>query len=401
MVRSLALPLFAALAVGCATGPGLKIDSPYRDPATLERGQILHVATGRLLTEAELLDYLAAHPVVYVGETHDSVDDHAVQLAILKGLQERFPGQVALGLEMLRRPSQGEVDAYLRGELDDKAFLRVWQKNWGPYTLPYYRALLDFAKEHRIPVRALNASNELKAAVMAKGLENLPPELAADLPEMDLQDPYHRAFLEGIFGGHSKGSNQVEVFLRVQALWDETMAQAAAEYLAGEGKGKRLLVLAGGNHVRYGFGIPRRLFRRHPVPYAIVNPYATVIPEKKRHTLMDVEIPPLPMRTADVVWAVGYEDLEGERVMLGVQIADAEGGGVRIKGVLPGSPGEGAGLREGDVVVAIDGAPVAEMFDLTYQVGLRKPGDQGSLEVRRGEERLTLPLTYDRVKHGK
>lgn len=397
-----ALALCALVLAGCAADQGaLRVDSPYRAPSTLAKGQILHAATGRLLTQAELIEYLAPYPVVYVGEAHDSVDDHAVQLAILRGLQERFPGEVALGLEMLRRPFQAEVDAYLRGDTDEKAFLRVWEKNWSPRSFPYYRDLLHYAREHRLPVVALNAGNDLKAAVREKGLDGLPPDLAARLPEMDLEDPHHRAFIGAMFGGHASGSSQPEVFYRVQVLWDETMAQSAAEYLQGPGQGKRLVVLAGGNHVRYGFGIPRRLFRRVPLPYAVVDPYAVEIPEKKRETLMDVDPPALPLRAADVYWAVGYEDLEDDRVMLGIQVADAEGGGVKVTGVLPDSPGLKAGLREGDVIVSVDGAPVVEVFDLTYQVGLHKPGDTGPLEVTRGGERLTLQVAYDVVRHGR
>ncbi len=402
-MRLVILLALAGLLTGCAAHvTGLGVDSPYRDPGTLEKGQILHGATGRLLTEAELLDHLSRYPVVYVGETHDSVDSHAVQLAILRGLVERFPGEVALGMEMLRRPSQPDVDAWLAGTMDDKAFLRVWTKNWGPSSFPYYRDILHFAREHKLPVLALNAGNDVKAALRDKGPDGLDAEAAAELPEMDLDDPYHRAFIEGIFGGHSGGSDRLDAFYRIQVLWDETMAQTAAEYLQSPaGQGKRLVVLAGGNHVRYGFGIPRRVFRRLPLPYVIVDPWAVEIPEEKREKMMDVDVPEIPIRAADVYWATGYEDLEGERVMLGVQIENAEGGGVRVKGVLPESSAARAGVREGDVIVAVDGSPVEEMFDLTYQVGLHKPGEKGTLEVLRGEERPTLDITYDVLRHGK
>lgn len=403
LALALAFAACALLFTACAgPAPRLRVESPYRDPATLEKGQILHLATGRLLTEGELIEYLAPYPVVYVGESHDSVDDHAVELAVLEGLAARFPGRVTLGMEMLRRPSQPEVDAYLRGDLDEKAFLRVWQENWGPRSFPYYRAILHFARDRGIPILALNAGNDLKEAVREKGIDGLDPEMTARLPEMDFTDPYHRAFIAGMFGGHAAGADHLDVFYRIQVLWDETMAETAAQYLAAhQGEGRHLVVIAGGNHVRYGFGIPRRVFRRAPLAYTIVDPYTVEIPEAKRGELMDVELPELPMRPADVYWAVGYEDLEGQRVMLGVQIEPAEGGGVRVVGVMPGSPAAKAGVEPQDVIVGIDGEPVKEIFDLTYQVGLHQPGDHGAVEVRRGEQDLTLELTYDVVKHGK
>jgi len=400
-MRFLPFALTGLLLAGCATPmTELRVDAPYRDPATLEKGQILHAATGRLLSRAELGEYLAAFPVVHVGETHDSVDSHAVQLAVLEDLVARYPGQVALGLEMLQRPSQPEVDRWLRGELDDKGFLKVWQENWGASSFPYYRDILNFAKDKGVPLVALNVDKELRRALARTRPEDLEPALRERLPEMVDDDPYYRDFMAGMFGGHEAGTDVQAGFLRVQMLWDETMAQTAAEYLTGAGQGKRLVVFAGGNHVLHGFGIPRRLFRRVPLPYVIVDPYAVEIPESKREKLMDVDLPQIPLPTADVFWATGYEDLEGDRVMLGVQIEGAEGGGVLVKGVMPGSPAEKAGVQKDDVIVAVDGKPVQEVFDLTYQVGQHQVGDVGPLEVRRGEERLTLEVTYDVVKHG-
>ena len=390
--------LLAACATRTETGA---IDSPYRDPATLEKGEILHLATGRLLSEPELLDYLSHYGVVYFGEIHDSVEDHAAQLAVLKGLERRFPGGVALGLEMLNRPDQGSLDAYLSGAMEEEAFVEVWEDSWGADTFDYYREILHLAREKKIPVLALNASQELRDAIREKGLFGLEPEDAERLPEVDLQDPFHRAFLEAMFAGHGPGGGGSEALQQMQLLWDETMAQTAAEFLASsEASGRRLVIIAGGNHVRYGFGIPRRLFRRVPVPYTIVETYAAEVARHKRGTLMDVKLPELPMRPADVYWAIGYDDLEGERVKLGIVIQPAEEGGVRVIGVLPGSPAEAAGLRKGDRIVSAGGDAVREPSDLTRKVREYEPGDTGPVEIMRGEERLSLEVTYDVLRHG-
>jgi uncharacterized iron-regulated protein len=391
--------LLAACATRTETG---RIDSPYRDPATLEKGEILHLATGRLLTEPELLDYLSHFRVVYLGEIHDSVEDHAAQLAVLKGLEQRFPGGIALGLEMLRRPDQESLDAYLRGAMEEKEFIEVWEDSWGEDTFDYYRAILHLAREKEIPVLALNAGQELRDSIREKGLFELEARDVERLPEVDSQDPFHRAFLEAMFAGHGHSAGGTEALQQMQLLWDETMAETAAEFLASsEARGKRLVVIAGGNHVRYGFGIPRRLFRRVPVPYTIVETYPAEVAPHKRDKLMDVELPALPMRPADVYWAIGYRDLEGERVKLGVLIEPAEEGGVRVIGVLPGSPAEAAGLQKGDRIVSAGGNAVREPSDLTRTVSGYEPGDTGAVEVVRGEERLGLEVTYDELRHGR
>jgi len=400
-VRALYLGLALLFLAGCAaTQPSLDVESPYVDPRTLRVGEILHLATGRLLAESEALDYLCRFPVVYVGEAHDNVEAHAVQLTVLKAMEASFPGQVALGLEMLQRPFQADADAFVRGEMSERDFERVWQKSWGD--ISYYRELLHFAREKRIPLLALNASAAARKAVREQPPAAMTPDAARDVPEIDAQDPYHRAYVQTMVGGHAKGVS-ADAFYRVQLLWDETMAETAAEYLKSPaGRGRRLLVLAGSNHVRYGFGIPRRLFRRVPLPFVIVEPYvhgAGVEVPKDR--LMDVDVPALPLRPADLYWSVRYRDLKGEQVKLGILVEDAGGAGVRVTGVLPGGPGHAAGLRAGDVIVTVDGTEVTAAADLIHEVGRHKRGEKGTIEVLRGGTRVPLAVTYDVLTHGK
>jgi len=400
--RNCLLISVSAFFFGCAAGqaPFGSVESPYADPGLLEDGQILHLATGRQLSEDELMNYLGEYSVVYVGESHDSKNDHAVELEILKGLQKRFPGQIALGMEMLRRPAQSDVDAYINGDINDREFAKVWFKNWD--NLNYYKEILQFARDNKIPIVALNAGKELQEAVKTKGLDGLDDEMKERLPEIDFDDPYHLAFAKGIFGGHQGGSNIAEVFQRIQSLWDETMAQTAADFLQSDkGKGKKLMIMAGGYHVRYGFGIPRRLFRRLPVNFVVVNPYAVEIAEEKQENVMDVDLPYFPMRAADIYWGVVYEGTGNEPVLLGVTYKEVEDGdGVIIQGVMPGSPADKAGLKKDDVILTMDGEAINEGFDLKYQVSQHKVGDESPIEVQRGEERLTVTVVHDVVKHG-
>ena len=291
-------------AVGPETPPAGR-GAPYRDPASLAVGEILHGPTGRLVSEAELIDHLAALRVVYVGETHDSPGDHAVQLAVLRGLAAHARGTLVLGLEMLRRSDQAKADAFVRGEIDEAAFREVWIKSWGQWEP--YAEIIRFAREAGIRLLALNAEADLVRAVRRHGVGGLPPELAGRLPEMHLDDPYHRAYLEALFAAHGPTAARFDRFYEVQVLWDETMADTAAAALEQGGDRVQLVVLAGSGHVRFGFGIPRRLFRRVPAPYAIVLPVHVEAAEAKRGRLMEVALPEVPLPAADFYWAVRYE----------------------------------------------------------------------------------------------
>ncbi|MEA2474548.1 MAG: hypothetical protein QOE06_2463 [Thermoleophilaceae bacterium] len=80
-----------------------------------------------------------------------------------------------------------------------------------------------------------------------------------------------------------------------------------------------------------------------------------------------------------------------DRGYLGVTTSDATGGtGAEVQAVVPGGPGDRAGLRPGDVIHKVDGKVVAHSADVSGLVATRAPGDQVSLEIDRGGAHQTL-----------
>jgi regulator of sigma E protease len=65
--------------------------------------------------------------------------------------------------------------------------------------------------------------------------------------------------------------------------------------------------------------------------------------------------------------------------------------------VLAGMPAHQAGLRSGDTVVALEGTPVPTWDDLAEAIH-KRPGQVTHLEVKRGDETLTVALTPAAVK---
>ncbi len=59
---------------------------------------------------------------------------------------------------------------------------------------------------------------------------------------------------------------------------------------------------------------------------------------------------------------------------------------VVIAGVLPGGPGEQAGLKAGDVILGIDGEDVEDRAALYRRVWSRRPGEPVTLKIFRGRE---------------
>ena len=381
------------LAMGCASHrPDWR--SPYTKLSSLEEGDIVHLQTGVKITREQLMDMLSCATIIYVAETHDNVNSHKVQLEILKELLQRNPHHVSVGMEMLKRSSQEAADQWISGQLDEKDFVKVWVENWSN-DFEYYRSLLQYMRENRIPLVALQALDDW--IDITKGETESPnklKEMEEPMPELDFTDPYHRAHIRAIFGGHPMGGLDFDTFYRVQVLWDESMAESIAAYLQGKnGQHEQMLVLAGGHHIQYGFGIPRRVFRRLPVPYAIVLPMTVHIAPEKRSKLMDVTLPENPFRPGDFAWIVSYEDLSDQMVYLGVIVHDTDEG-VKVLGTVSNSTAEKAGVQKDDILTALDGEPVKTKFDLTYYMGLKRPGQTGTIEVLRNDETLRFDVTF-------
>ena len=83
------------------------------------------------------------------------------------------------------------------------------------------------------------------------------------------------------------------------------------------------------------------------------------------------------------------------RVYLGTipDMAAGEGTGLRITGVTPGSPGDAAGLRAGDIVVELGGKAVTDLYSYTDALYARSPGDVVTIVVLRDGQRVTLEAT--------
>ncbi|MBW4681486.1 MAG: ChaN family lipoprotein [Microcoleus vaginatus WJT46-NPBG5] len=216
----------------------------------------------------EVLQELRKANVVYLGETHDSAEDHQAQLEIVKELHQQNP-KIAIAMEMFQRPYQNIIDEYLAGKLTEAELVEKseYEKRWG-FPWEYYAPILQFAKENKLPVLALNTPSEVTRKVVREGLESLTETDRQYIPtasEIDLSNTEYRQMVLDSFkqhqqAGHGSSAN-FERFFLAQVLWDETMADVIAQFLK-QNPGYQVVVLAGQGHVIYGYGIPSRVERR-------------------------------------------------------------------------------------------------------------------------------------------
>ena len=74
-----------------------------------------------------------------------------------------------------------------------------------------------------------------------------------------------------------------------------------------------------------------------------------------------------------------------------------KGGGVEVRSVQKGSGAEKAGIQAKDIIVSVDGQPVADILALRKLLGQHIAGDTVSVKVRRGDDELALPVTLAAV----
>jgi putative serine protease PepD len=108
----------------------------------------------------------------------------------------------------------------------------------------------------------------------------------------------------------------------------------------------------------------------------------------------------IPVNLADMIAGQLIEDGTAEHAFLGVGLTDntatADGvtrAGAQVQTVTSGSPAASAGIKEGDVIVAIDGKSVAGAESLTGYVRAYASGDKVTLTLVRDGTSLDVDVT--------
>jgi len=105
----------------------------------------------------------------------------------------------------------------------------------------------------------------------------------------------------------------------------------------------------------------------------------------------------LTVALADRPEAPGYVKFDrtqgaAPKVRIGMRPENNEGGGVRAAQVMPDSPAERAGLREGDVLQKLDGAEVKDVEGLLAALRKLEAGHEYEVVARRGAEEVTVKI---------
>jgi uncharacterized iron-regulated protein len=326
----------------------------------------------------QLVRQLATNRVIFVGEEHERYDHHLNQLEIIRRLHDSDPN-LAIGVEYFQQPFQSQVDDYITGKISEQEFLRSteYYSRWR-FDYRLYAPIFRYAREHKIPVRALNVPGSLVSAVSKVGIAGVSETDRMYLPHsIQPADAAYKARLMEAFRQHPGFSpDAFNRFVEAQLVWDEGMAECAAAYL-DRNPGRRMVILAGEGHIEFGSGIPQRLERRTHAAYATV-------------LSSDGEYAP---KMADYLLLSNEQNLPPAGT-LNVEL-NTSNGESRISSISAGAA-QAAGLKPGDVLVSIEDQPIQSTSDVKLALWDKKPGEVVHVKVRRkhflGESELKFEV---------
>jgi uncharacterized iron-regulated protein len=330
--------------------------------------EIVGIAASDLSPMDRVINDVSEKQVIYIGERHDRFSHHMAQLRIIQGL-DRLDRRLAIGMEMFQRPFQDVLDRYLDGQIDERTLLKEseYLKRWG-YDYHLYRPIIEYCKEHGIPILALNLPAEISKKVARKGIESLSDEELEQVPgDLDWSNTVYETRLRRIFEEHPENEiKDFDDFYQAQVLWDETMAQNVHDYLSNN-PDRQVVVLVGAGHVAFGDGIPSRTYRRGKYDQVII--IANVAGDNLEQDMADfflfspVVQPPFSAK-------------------LGVILND-EDNKLVLKKVMQSSPAQKSGLKSGDLLLSFDGEPVKDISDLKLALLFKKDGDTAKIKIKR------------------
>jgi len=213
-----------------------------------------------------LNDIVASMPntdVLFFGEEHNDPTGHQLEYMLLSRLNDKYPDNLVLSMEMFETDCQNVLNEYLRDLISEKHFetdARVWP-NYADYS-----PIVEFAKSNMIPMIAANAPSRYVNMVNRLGLgslQNLDATGKALLPPLPIDTLTGRylAKFDTVMGGHASMPGMQ--MYQAQNLWDATMGWSIVTYLR-KNPGSKIFQINGGFHSEEKLGAVAHLMHYAP-----------------------------------------------------------------------------------------------------------------------------------------
>lgn len=171
----------------------------------------------------------------------------------------------------------------------------------------------------------------------------------------------------------SLGANGLESFIQTDAAINQGNSGGALVNTEGQLVGiNAMLYSPTGSYSGYGFAIPTTIMNK-------------VVDDLKKYGSVQRAL--LGIQGGDVLNYINDQKEKGKDVDLGTNE------GVYVAKVQDDGAGASAGLKEGDVIVAVDGKNVTKMAELQEIMASKRPGDKLSITYMRDKKKTTKTVT--------
>lgn len=353
--------------------------------------KIYSAQKGKAVSFSEMVKEMAESRLIYVGETHNNLLMHDIQLKVIQALFKEDKNLI-IGLEMFPVSFQEALNKWSLAILSPEEFIREsrWYENWN-YNFGFYQNILDFAKQNKIPLYALNVPRSLIRKIRMKGWEVLSPDEREMIPQPDLSHQEHRDLIRTIFESSptphqmkGKGLDMAfEGLYRAQSAWDEVMAYNAVQIVDRENK--KMVILAGSGHLLYNLGMNRRAFEKSQLLFKTL--ICVEVSKEQRSTEVSRSL-------ADYVWGIEEEERPAFP-SAGLQLKKLDGlENLVIESQPIESVARSADFKKGDVILFVDGKPFSDINELRMYLAQFGWSEEVKFRILRNGEEIEIALKF-------
>lgn len=353
--------------------------------------KIYSAREGRPISFSKMIKEMKESHFIYVGETHNSMTMHDIQLKMIQALYEQ-DRNLSIGLEMFPISFQEVLNKWSMAILSPEEFIREsqWYVNWN-YNFGFYEEIFKLAKDNKIPLYALNIQRKIIKKIRMKGWDSLSEDEKKIIPKPDLSHEEHRALIRAIFETtelphqmKGKGLDMVfEGLYRAQSAWDEVMAFNALRFV--EREKRKMVILAGSGHLLYNLGINRRAYERNHLLFKTV--ICVVVPEGRKSVKVARSL-------ADYIWGIAEEEMPAFP-SVGLRFKKFDG---LDNLVIESNPiigvSKDANFKKGDVVLSVDGKSFSDINELRIYLAKFKWDDEVKFRLLRDARELEVLLKF-------
>lgn len=173
--------------------------------------------------------------------------------------------------------------------------------------------------------------------------------------------------------GRSLYQNQVESFIQTDAAINKGNSGGALVNVKGELIGiNAMLYSETGSYSGYGFAIPTSIMNK-------------VVADLKKYGSVQRAL--LGITGSDVKTYIDAQKDQGKEVDLGTTE------GVYVADVVDDGAAQEAGIKSGDVIIAVDGKEIKKMAELQETLMKKQPGDKVTVTLLRDKDKVSKTLT--------